>query len=140
VPIPSLAKLKPNPDWANLPVFDRKRGSRLRFGGVVENVNERVEPSTTADDIYVGLDDLDSGNLNIRRWGDGSDIIETKLGFRNYKIIFGRRRAYQRKLPMAEVDALQAEVDALKHLQTETDTELDALLPAILDKAFKGEL
>jgi hypothetical protein len=29
---------------------------------------------------------------------------------------------------------------ALKRLQAETAAELDALLPAILDKAFKGEL
>jgi len=41
---------------------------------------------------------------------------------------------------VAELDALQAEVDALKRLQTETAAELDALLPAILDRAFKGEL
>jgi type I restriction enzyme S subunit len=39
-----------------------------------------------------------------------------------------------------ELDALQAEVDALKRLQAQTATELDALLPAILDRAFKGEL
>lgn len=41
---------------------------------------------------------------------------------------------------VAELDALQAEVDALKRLQAETSAELDALLPAILDRAFKGEL
>ena len=41
---------------------------------------------------------------------------------------------------MAELDALLAEVDALKRLQAETAAELNALLPAILDKAFKGEL
>jgi type I restriction enzyme S subunit len=35
---------------------------------------------------------------------------------------------------------VQAKVDALKRLQTETATELDALLPSILDRAFKGEL
>ena len=34
----------------------------------------------------------------------------------------------------------KAEVDALKILQAETSAELDALLPAILDRAFKGEL
>jgi type I restriction enzyme M protein len=45
----------------------------------------------------------------------------------------------QRRL-VAELDALQAEVNALKRLQAETDAELDALLPSILDKAFKGEL
>ena len=33
-----------------------------------------------------------------------------------------------------------AQVDALKRLQAETTAELDALLPAILDRAFKGEL
>jgi type I restriction enzyme S subunit len=39
-----------------------------------------------------------------------------------------------------EVDALQAKVDVVKSLQAETAAELDAMLPAILDKAFKGEL
>jgi len=41
---------------------------------------------------------------------------------------------------VAELDALQAEVDALKRLQAETAAELDALIPSILDRAFKGEL
>lgn len=45
----------------------------------------------------------------------------------------------QRRI-VAELDSLQAEVDALKRLQSETAAELDALLPAILDRAFKGEL
>ena len=39
-----------------------------------------------------------------------------------------------------ELDALQAEIDQLKKLQAETDAELDALLPSILDGAFKGDL
>jgi len=46
----------------------------------------------------------------------------------------------QQRRIVAELDALQSEVDALKRLQAETATELDALLPSILDKAFKGEL
>jgi len=41
---------------------------------------------------------------------------------------------------VAELDALKAQVEALKKLQVETAAELDALLPSILDKAFKGEL
>ena len=41
---------------------------------------------------------------------------------------------------MAELDALQSQVDTLKKLQAETAAELAALLPSILDKAFKGEL
>jgi type I restriction enzyme, S subunit len=45
----------------------------------------------------------------------------------------------QRRI-VAELDTLQAEVNALKRLQTETAAELDALLPSVLDKAFRGEL
>jgi type I restriction enzyme S subunit len=45
----------------------------------------------------------------------------------------------QRRI-VAELDALQAEVDALKRHQDETAAELDALLPALLDRAFKGQL
>lgn len=38
------------------------------------------------------------------------------------------------------LDALQSNVDTAKRLRQESLKELDALLPAILDKAFKGEL
>ncbi|MBX3323928.1 MAG: restriction endonuclease subunit S [Phycisphaeraceae bacterium] len=38
------------------------------------------------------------------------------------------------------LDALQEKVKRLKILQQKTAAELDALLPSILDKAFKGEL
>jgi len=50
------------------------------------------------------------------------------------------------KLPLSSMYTQQIlcrvkkRVDSLKRLQSETATELDALLPAILDKAFKGEL
>jgi type I restriction enzyme S subunit len=41
---------------------------------------------------------------------------------------------------VGELDALQAEISSLRHMQAQTTAELDALLPSILDKAFKGEL
>jgi type I restriction enzyme S subunit len=40
----------------------------------------------------------------------------------------------------AFLENFQEKVDALKLFQAETAAELDALLPSILDKAFKGEL
>jgi type I restriction enzyme S subunit len=45
----------------------------------------------------------------------------------------------QRRI-VAYLEGLQAKVDALKRLQAETSAELAALLPSILNKAFKGEL
>lgn len=41
---------------------------------------------------------------------------------------------------VAYLDGLQTKVDALKRLQAETAAELNAMLPSVLDKAFKGEL
>jgi type I restriction enzyme S subunit len=38
------------------------------------------------------------------------------------------------------LDDLQQQTDALKALQAETSAELNALIPSILDKAFRGEL
>jgi len=45
----------------------------------------------------------------------------------------------QRRI-VAYLDGLRAKVDALKRLQAETAAELDALLPAVLERAFQGEL
>jgi type I restriction enzyme S subunit len=102
----TIPKLLPNPDWAKLPLFDRHGWQRLPFGAFAESINERVEPANAAEEIYVGLDDLDSGSLHIRRWGKGSDVIGTKLRFCKGDLIFGRRRAYQRKLAVAEMDGI----------------------------------
>jgi hypothetical protein len=38
------------------------------------------------------------------------------------------------------VDGLWTRLASLRELQSETQEELDALLPSVLDRAFKGEL
>ena len=45
----------------------------------------------------------------------------------------------QRRM-IAHLDDLQAKVDVLKRLQGEAQAELDALLPSVLERAFRGEL
>jgi len=45
----------------------------------------------------------------------------------------------QRRI-VAYLDDLQSKVDTLKEEQAKSSAELDALLPSILDRAFKGEL
>ena len=46
----------------------------------------------------------------------------------------------QQRIIVADLDALQAKADALTRAQAATAVEFDALLPSILDRAFKGEL
>lgn len=45
----------------------------------------------------------------------------------------------QRRI-VARLDELQAQVDGLKKHQVRTAEELDALLPSVLDRAFRGQL
>lgn len=79
----------------------------LPFGEFAESINDRVDdPRAAGVQYYVGLEHLDSDSLKIRRWGIPADVEATKLGFRAGDIIFGRRRAYQRKLAVAEFDGI----------------------------------
>ena len=78
-----------------------------RFDQIATNVNVRVDnPSESGMEHYVGLEHLDSNSLHIRRWGSPCDVEATKLVFKRGDIIFGRRRAYQRKLGVAEFDGI----------------------------------
>ncbi len=78
-----------------------------RFDQIATNVNVRIDnPSESGMEHYVGLEHLDPDSLRIRRWGSPDDVQATKLVFKKGDIIFGRRRAYQRKLGVAEFDGI----------------------------------
>lgn len=78
-----------------------------RFDQIATNVNVRIDnPSESGMEHYVGLEHLDPESLRIRRWGSPDDVEATKLVFKKGDIIFGRRRAYQRKLGVAEFDGI----------------------------------
>lgn len=85
-----------------------KPGWRVwRFDQMATNVNVRIDnPSESGMEHYVGLEHLDTESLKIRRWGTPDDVEATKLMFKKGDIIFGRRRAYQRKLGVAEFDGI----------------------------------
>jgi type I restriction enzyme S subunit len=66
------------------------------------------------------------------------------LGDRRQRVQPERILSHKIWLPPMEwqnrIAQVQMQVDALKNIQAQTAAELDALLPSILDKAFKGEL
>jgi type I restriction enzyme S subunit len=79
----------------------------VMFGEMAECINDRVDnPAESGVDRYVGLEHLDSESLKIRRWGSPDDVESTKLRFRPGDIIFGKRRAYQRKLAVADFEGI----------------------------------
>ncbi len=85
----------------------RRRRNPVAFGEIADNVTERVDrPAESGVDRYVGLEHLEPGSLKIQRWGSPTDVFGTKLRFREGDIVFGRRRAYQRKLAVAHFDGI----------------------------------
>ena len=81
--------------------------TRVAFGDVAVSVNDRIDnPLDAGVERYVGLEHLDSDSLAIRRWAPPTAVTATKLLFRRGDIIFGRRRAYQRKLAVADFDGI----------------------------------
>jgi len=78
----------------------------VKFGDIAQSVADRVDPAKATTDVYVGLEHLDPSTIHLRQWGHPSDVTGQKLAFKKGDVIFGRRRAYQRKLAVAEFDGI----------------------------------
>lgn len=78
----------------------------VKFGDIAENVAVRVDPAEVETDVYVGLEHLDTETIHLKKWGHPSDVTGQKLVFKKGDVIFGRRRAYQRKLAVAKFDGI----------------------------------
>lgn len=78
----------------------------VKFEKIAINISERVEPKKTELATYVGLEHLDADNLKIERTGTPDDVIGTKLKIYKGDIIFGKRRAYLRKVAVSHFDGI----------------------------------
>jgi hypothetical protein len=79
----------------------------VRFGDVVRNVDEAVRDPLTCDlERFVGLDHIDPESLRIKRWGLIADGTSFTRKFTTGQVLFGKRRAYQRKVAVADFDGL----------------------------------
>lgn len=78
----------------------------VKFRDIAKHISKRVEPSETDLEIYVGLEHLDPDSLKIKRHGVPSDVEGQKLLVKKGQIIFGKRRAYQRKVAVADWDCI----------------------------------
>jgi type I restriction enzyme S subunit len=99
---------------------------------VFEVIEDRVLPEVLdtyfrAPAVWPEISGASTGTNVRRRRLNPNDFLDYQLPLPS--------RAVQRQL-----QEVRAKVDALKHLQSESAIELDALMPSILDKAFRGEL
>jgi hypothetical protein len=86
---------------------DKSTWTKVKFGAVIDSITKRIDnPSDAGVDRYVGLEHLDPGTMVISRWGTPDQVEATKLLFEEGDVIFGRRRAYQRKVSMADFSGI----------------------------------
>lgn len=79
----------------------------VKFGEVVKNANlvER-DPETNGVERIVGLEHIDPENLHVRRWNSVADGTSFTRQFVPGQTLFGKRRAYQRKVAYAEFEGI----------------------------------
>jgi type I restriction enzyme S subunit len=76
---------------------------RVKFGDVVQLSKIRSQdPLADGFDRYVGLEHLEPGDLRIRSWGNVADGVTFTSVFQPGQVLFGKRRAYQRKVAVAD--------------------------------------
>lgn len=76
---------------------------RVKFGDVVRLSKARSQdPLADGIERYVGLEHLEPGDLRIRTWGNVADGVTFTSVFQPGQVLFGKRRAYQRKVAVAD--------------------------------------
>ncbi len=75
----------------------------VKFGDVVKLSKARSQnPLADGIERYVGLEHLEPGDLRVRSWGDVADGTTFTNVFKPGQVLFGKRRAYQRKVAVAD--------------------------------------
>lgn len=87
--------------------LDKSTWKRVAFGDVVHNANETVRDLDAAGiDRIIAMEHMDPGELKIGRWGWTADGTTFTRRVKPGQTLFGKRRAYQRKVAYAEFDAI----------------------------------
>lgn len=101
---------------------------RVKFGDVVRLSKARSQdPVSDGIERYVGLEHIEPGDLRIRSWGSVADGVTFTSVFQPGQVLFGKRRAYQRKVAVADFSGVCS--GDIYILETK-DTQL--LLPELL--------
>ena len=102
-----------------------------RFSSVVHlNTSRSADPLAAGIERFVGLEHITPENLHIRRWGLVADGVTFTNTFKRGQVLFGKRRAYQRKVAFAEFDGVCSS-DIYVFESKDPDVLLPELLPFI---------
>jgi len=87
---------------------DLKPGwKRVKFAEVVRLCRDTCKDAAVEGiDRVIGLEHLEPGDLRVRSWADIADGTTFTQRVRPGQVLFGKRRAYQRKVAIADFDAI----------------------------------
>lgn len=80
--------------------------SKFRFEEIAINSTEKKKPVESDKYTYLGLEHLDPGTLKVSRFGSDIAPIGEKLVMKKGDVLFGKRRAYQKKVAIAPFDGI----------------------------------
>ena len=78
----------------------------VNLGIICQPRKEQVLPKAT--DRYIGLEHLDSGEITIQRFGNGSDVRSLKNKFYPRDILYGKLRPYLDKAALANFEGISS--------------------------------
>lgn len=90
----------------NLDKLNKSKWQSFTFDQIATKIAETVQPSEADVDIYVGLEHIDRSDIHIRRRGKPSQVKGGKLRCYPGDVIFGKRRAYQRKAAIVDFEGI----------------------------------
>jgi type I restriction enzyme S subunit len=86
--------------------LDKSTWEPFTFEEIASKVSETVDPNKTDLPIYIGLEHIDAEDIHIRRQGTPDDVNGQKLKCYPGDVIFGKRRAYQRKAAIVDFEGI----------------------------------
>lgn len=80
--------------------------SNLLFGDCAELRSEKVDPKSSQESHYIGLEHIEQQTLSLAGHGYGSDVDSQKQRFYEGDVLFGKLRPYFRKVVIAPFDGI----------------------------------
>ena len=79
---------------------------KFKFDQIAINSTAKKKPVPEDAAHYIGLEHLEPGTFEIANWGSDVAPVGEKLLMKKGDVLFGRRRAYQRKVGIAPFDGI----------------------------------
>jgi len=87
--------------------LDTSNWDKVVLGDIARSLTIATkDPLSEGFERYVGLEHIEPRNIHIKSWGNVAEGTTFTRVFRKGQVLFGKRRAYQKKAAMAEFDGV----------------------------------